>query len=118
MMIGPALGVSHEHTEEQNLANLRRLWSGEPQDAEHRAAALRAIRAQSMEFNEHNVEYGYVYESAAVVPDGTSAPTSPDEIRIYEPSTRPGPRSRTHGSTTRTATAGQSRTSSGRGVSC
>ncbi len=90
MMIGPAVGVSHEHTEEQNLANLRRLWSGEPQDAEHRAAALRAIRAQSMEFNEHNVEYGYGYESAAIVPDGTPAPISPDEIRIYRPSTRPG----------------------------
>ncbi len=43
-----------------------------------------------MEFNEHNVEYGYSYESAAIVPDGTPAPISPDEIRIYEPSTRPG----------------------------
>jgi 2,4-dichlorophenol 6-monooxygenase len=90
MMIGPAVGVSHEHTEEQNLANLRRLWSGKPQDAEHRSAVLRAIRAQSMEFDEHNVEYGYAYESAAIVPDGTPAPISPDEIRIYEPSTRPG----------------------------
>ena len=90
MMIGPAVGVSHEHTEEQNLANLRRLWSGKPQDAEHRAAALRAIRAQSMEFNEHNVEYGYCYESTAIVPDGTPAAISPDEIRIYQPSTRPG----------------------------
>ncbi len=90
MMIGPAVGVSHENTEEQNLANLRRLWSGKPQHAAHRAAALRAIRAQSMEFNEHNVEYGYSYESAAIVPDGAPAPISPDEIRIYEPSTRPG----------------------------
>ncbi len=90
MVINPAVGVSHEHTEEQNLANLRRLWSGKPQDAEHRSAVLRAIRAQSMEFDEHNVEYGYAYESAAIVPDGTPAPISPDEIRIYEPSTRPG----------------------------
>ncbi|MGA2009902.1 MAG: FAD-dependent monooxygenase [Solirubrobacteraceae bacterium] len=90
MVINPAVGVSHEHTEEQNLANLRRLWSGKPQDAEHRSAVLRAIRAQSMEFDEHNVEYGYAYESAAIVPDGTPAPISPDEIRIHEPSTRPG----------------------------
>jgi 2,4-dichlorophenol 6-monooxygenase len=43
-----------------------------------------------MEFNEHNIEYGYSYESAAIVPDGTSAPDSPDDIRIYRPSTRPG----------------------------
>ncbi len=90
MMIQPAVGVSHENTEEQNLANLRRLWSGKPQDAEHRAAALRAIRAQSMEFNEHNVEYVYGYESAAIGPDGTPAAISADEVRIYEPSTRPG----------------------------
>jgi 2,4-dichlorophenol 6-monooxygenase len=83
-------GVSHEQAEEQNLANLRRLWSGKPQDAEHRAAVLRAIRLQSQEFGEHNVEYGYTYESAAIVPDGTPAPQSPDDVRIYEPSTRPG----------------------------
>ena len=90
LVIGSQIGVSHENTEEQNLANLRRLWSGKPEDAEYRAAALRAIRAQSMEFDEHNVEYGYSYESAAIVPDGTPAPISPDEIRVYEPSTRPG----------------------------
>ena len=88
--IGGALGVSHEHTEEQNLANLRRLWSGDPDDAEHRAAVLHQIRAQSMEFSEHNVEYGYTYESAAIVPDGTPAPAPLDDIRIYQPSTRPG----------------------------
>jgi hypothetical protein len=27
-----------------------------------------------MEFSEVNVEYGYCYESAAVVPDGSAAP--------------------------------------------
>jgi 2,4-dichlorophenol 6-monooxygenase len=43
-----------------------------------------------MEFNELNVEFGYTYESAAVVPDGTPTPVSVDEIRVYEPSTRPG----------------------------
>lgn len=89
-VINPALGVSHENSEEQNLTNLRRLWSGAPQDAEHRSAVLRGIRSQSMEFCEHNVEYGYAYESAAIVPDGSPAPQSPDEIRVYEPSTRPG----------------------------
>jgi 2,4-dichlorophenol 6-monooxygenase len=74
MMIQPAVGVSYENTDEQNLANLRRLWSGKPEDAEHRKTALRAIRAQSMEFDEHNVEYGYCYESAA-------APTAADDPR-------------------------------------
>jgi 2,4-dichlorophenol 6-monooxygenase len=56
----------------------------------HRAAVQRAMRAQSMEFNEHNVEYGYTYASAAIVPDGTPARANPDDIRIYLASTRPG----------------------------
>ena len=33
----PPIGVSHENTEEQNLASLRRMWSGSPEDAEHRS---------------------------------------------------------------------------------
>ena len=55
------------------MALLRRMWSGRPEDAEHRSNVLRAMRAQSMEFSELNVEYGYTYESAAVVPDGSPA---------------------------------------------
>ena len=88
--IGAALGVSHENTPEQNMAQLRRMWSGRPEDAGHRSAVLRAMRAQSMEFSELNVEYGYCYQSAAVVPDGSAAPATADEIRVYQPSTRPG----------------------------
>ena len=64
-------------------------WSGQPEDAAHHSAVLRAMRA-SMEFSELNVEFGYCYESAAVVPDGSAAPAPADEIRVYEPSTRPG----------------------------
>ena len=48
------------------------------------------MRAQSMEFSELNVEYGYSYESAAVVSDGSAAPDLVDDIRVYQPSTRPG----------------------------
>ena len=88
--IGAALGISHENTPEQNMAQLRRMWSGRPEDAARRSAVLRAMRAQSMEFSELNVEYGYCYQSAAVVPDGSTAPAPADEIRVYQPSTRPG----------------------------
>jgi 2,4-dichlorophenol 6-monooxygenase len=85
-----ALGVSPENTQEENWANLRRMWSGLPEDAELRSDVLRMIRMQSMEFNELNVEFGYAYESAAVVPDGSPAPHPVDDIRVYQPSTRPG----------------------------
>jgi 2,4-dichlorophenol 6-monooxygenase len=88
--LGPTLGVSHENSEEQNLAALNKLWSDDPADAEVRRAVLRIMRAQSMEFSELNVEYGYHYDSAAVVPDGTPEVVSPDDIRVYLPSTRPG----------------------------
>ena len=88
--IGAALGISHESTPGQNMEQLRRMWSGRPEDAGHRSAVLRAMRAQSMEFSELNVEYGYSYQSAAVVPDGSAPPAPADEIRVYQPSTRPG----------------------------
>ena len=88
--IGAALGVSHENTPEQNMEQLRRMWSGRPEDSGYRSAVLRAMRAQSMEFSELNVEYGYCYQSAAVVPDGSAAPAPADDIRMYQPSTRPG----------------------------
>jgi len=80
-----------------------------PEDAAHHSDVLRAVRAQSMELSELNVEYGYCYQSAAVVPDG-SAPVAPaDDIRVYQPSTRPGGPCRTPGSMTRTATGAPSR---------
>ena len=88
--IGAALGLSHENSPGQNMAQLRRMWSGRPEDAGHRTGVLRAMRAQSMEFSELNVEYGYCYQSAAVVPDGSAVPVPCDEIRVYQPSTRPG----------------------------
>jgi len=83
-------GVSHEHTPDENWANVRRLWSGRPEDADHRSKVLRQMRMQSMEFNELNVELGYAYQSKAIVSDGTPLPDPVDEIRVYEPSTRPG----------------------------
>jgi 2,4-dichlorophenol 6-monooxygenase len=88
--IAAALGISPASTPEENMARLRRMWSGRPEDAAHRSAVLRGMRAQSMEFSELNVEYGYCYQSAAVVPDGSAAPAPADDIRVYQPSTRPG----------------------------
>ncbi len=88
--IAAALGISHENTPGQNMERLRRMWSGRPEDAAPRSRVLRAMRAQSMEFSELNVEYGYCYQSSAVVPDGSAAPTPVDDVRVYQPSTRPG----------------------------
>ncbi len=88
--IGKAFGLSPELSEEANWNQLRRVFSDRPEDAAYRAAALRSIRRLTMESSELNVEYGYRYSSAAMAPDGTPEPQSIDDIRIYEPGTRPG----------------------------
>ncbi|MEY9857783.1 2,4-dichlorophenol 6-monooxygenase [Catenulispora sp. GAS73] len=83
-------GISPENSPQANWQSLRRLWSGLDEDAEFAATIRRAIASQSMEFDEHNIEYGYTYESAAIVPDGTPEPANPDPVRIYQPVARPG----------------------------
>jgi 2,4-dichlorophenol 6-monooxygenase len=90
MAIGAALGMDPTSSEEANWAQLRRLWSDAPEDAEYRRQVQEALAFQSQEFNEHNTEYGYRYASTAVISDGTDAPTPADEVRVYEPSTYPG----------------------------
>lgn len=90
MEIGPAFGLDPKAGIEANWAQMRRIWSGKPEDAERRSAALRAIRRLTMESNELNVEYGYRYDSAAIVPDGSPEPQPIDPVRLYEPGTRPG----------------------------
>jgi 2,4-dichlorophenol 6-monooxygenase len=101
--IGAALGISHESTPEQNMEQLRRMWSGRPEDAGHRSSVLRMMRAQSMEFSELNVEYGYGYQSAPSCPTAAPRPRrSTGSACISRPPARV-PRCRTPGSTMRTA---------------
>jgi 2,4-dichlorophenol 6-monooxygenase len=88
--IADAIGFHRWADGEANLAALRRALGDTPEDVPHRRATLAAVASQSMEFREHNVEYGYAYASSAVVGDGTPEPASADDVRLYEPGTRPG----------------------------
>lgn len=88
--IDQALNLAADKTPEENWAELAPLWHDAPNSAEKRHAVNRAVASQTIEFHHHNTEFGYHYESTAVVPDGTPAPVQLDEVRIYEPSTRPG----------------------------
>lgn len=90
LMIFNTTGMSPDLDEEANRAALSRLWSDRAEDAEARGAFLAGVRGQSQDFSEHNVEYGYAYESEAVVADGTEPAPNPDDVRLYMPSTRPG----------------------------
>lgn len=90
LSMGQTLGFDPAASADANWSQLERLWSGKPEDDAFRRAIVRALASQSMEFDEHNVEYGYTYASAAIVGDGSDPRASADEIRVYEPSTRPG----------------------------
>ncbi|GAA4523486.1 FAD-dependent monooxygenase [Amycolatopsis samaneae] len=85
-----ALNLSTEKTAEENWAELAPLWQDLPGAAEKRHALNRAIGSQTMEFRHHNVEFGYRYDSAAIVPDGSPEYVPLDPVRLYEPSTKPG----------------------------
>jgi 2,4-dichlorophenol 6-monooxygenase len=88
--IAEVIGIAPEAGSDANWARFRRVWSDRAEDAAQRRRVRRAIASQSMEFREHNVEYGYAYDSSAIVPDGSEAPRPLDPIRVYSPSTRPG----------------------------
>jgi 2,4-dichlorophenol 6-monooxygenase len=89
--IGDAMGLLEpDLTPDEGWARVQRALSDDPADAVHRRHVARMLASQSMEFREHNVEYGYTYDSSAIVDDGSPAPVLVDPIRVYEPSTRPG----------------------------
>ena len=90
MLVGRAMGFNRGAEREVNLAGLRRALGDSSEDVAARQRARAAIASQSMEFREHHVEYGQPYASSAIIHDETPAPPALDDIRLYEPSTRPG----------------------------
>lgn len=88
--IDQALNLSPEKSAEENWAELEPIFDDHhPEAAEKRHALNKAVASQTMEFRHHNIEFGYTYDSEAIVSDGTDY-TPLSKIRIYEPSTRPG----------------------------
>jgi 2,4-dichlorophenol 6-monooxygenase len=85
-----ALGLSPEKSVEENWASLRPLWSDEPDSQPRRHGLTTAVASHSIEFRQHGVDFGYSYDSVAVVGGGTPSDACPDPVRIYQPSTRPG----------------------------
>jgi 2,4-dichlorophenol 6-monooxygenase len=85
-----ALAIRPELTPEACRNGVRELWAEGPQGDARREQVARVVASQSMEFKEHNVEFGFRYASAAVVADGSPEPVAVDEVRVYRPDTRPG----------------------------
>ncbi|MFM0385681.1 FAD-dependent monooxygenase [Paraburkholderia dipogonis] len=84
------LGVSPDKTIEENRAALRLFWEDLPGSVERRHAFSTYLGQRTIEYRQHNTDFGYTYDSAAIVSDGTPAPVPLDPVRLYEPSTRPG----------------------------
>jgi 2,4-dichlorophenol 6-monooxygenase len=89
-VVAQGLGFNRDESSEVNLAGLRRALGDCAADVEARRRALAAIATQSMEFREHHVEYGQAYASSAIITEDTAAAPALDDIRLHEPSTRPG----------------------------
>jgi 2,4-dichlorophenol 6-monooxygenase len=85
------LGLSSENCAEENWSALEVLWDeSHPEHAERSDLVNNALAAQSIEFRHHGLEFGYTYESSAIVDDGSPAYVPKDAVRSYEPSTKPG----------------------------
>ncbi len=90
LRLAETMGVDARNTPEDNRRNARLLRQEGPEGDARRATVVRALASQSMEFKEHNVEFGFRATSAAVIPDGSPEPVSIDDVRVYQPDTRPG----------------------------
>jgi 2,4-dichlorophenol 6-monooxygenase len=76
-------------TADEKWARVERFLSDDPKDAAERSKAVRLMAAHSMEFHEHDVEYGYEYLSGAVIPDGSPSHRDSD-FRLFTAEARPG----------------------------
>ncbi|WP_351232340.1 FAD-dependent monooxygenase [Streptomyces sp. NPDC002133] len=85
-----AMGLSPDKSAEENWAALRLFWEDGPGAVERRHAFSQWLGNLTSVFRQHNTDFGYTYDSPAIVSDGTPAPAPLDDIRLYQPSTRPG----------------------------
>jgi 2,4-dichlorophenol 6-monooxygenase len=88
-----ALGLTDPTDAEQMRANIEARKDDTPEAADQRERLRRALQLKNYEFNAHGVEFNQRYRSAAVVPDGTEAPSFDRDPQLYyHPTTWPGSR--------------------------
>ena len=75
-----------------NVAAVHALFADDLLGRTLRARASEAVATQRLEFQAHDIELGYAYESRAVIPDGTPAVSRSEFGTEYIPTTRPGHR--------------------------
>jgi 2,4-dichlorophenol 6-monooxygenase len=92
LVIDAGIGLIPGAPVEVNREAFRILFSDTPEGVTRRQRLDEVIKTQRTEFQAHDVEIGYHYNSKAVVSDGTPAPERAPMGDIYTPTTRPGHR--------------------------
>lgn len=77
---------------EKSRANFRRFFANNLEGKIRRTRLARIMDVQKMEWQAHDIELGYHYDSRAVVSDATPAPERDPRGQTYVPTTRPGHR--------------------------
>ena len=90
LAITDALGLSTDKTAEENWAALRPLIEDCADSTSRRHRITQVFGESTNEFRLHNIEFGYRYESTAVISDGAPIAEPLDDQRLYQPSTTPG----------------------------
>lgn len=88
--ITEALGLSIDKSAEKNWAALQPLIEDCPDSTPRRHKVSQVFGESTNELRLHNAEYGYRYESTAIVGDGVPIADPLDAQRLYQPSTTPG----------------------------
>lgn len=91
-VIDAGIGLTPGAPLEANIAAFHALFSEGLMGEALRARAAIAIGTQRAEFQAHDVEIGFRYETGAVVPDGTPPAQRSATGTVYTPTTRPGHR--------------------------
>jgi 2,4-dichlorophenol 6-monooxygenase len=92
LVIDAGIGLLPGASAEQNRATYEAYFADTPMGATRRARAQEVVRTQRTEFQAHDLEIGFRYDTGALVPDGTDAPPTDPMGGTYHPTTRPGHR--------------------------
>jgi 2,4-dichlorophenol 6-monooxygenase len=92
LVIDAGIGLMPGGTPEMNRAAYEAFFEDTPMGATRRARAREVVRTQRTEFQAHDLEIGFRYDTGALVADGTPPPPADPMGSTYVPTTRPGHR--------------------------
>jgi len=92
LVIDAGLGLMPGAPPEANRASMEAFFAENRMGETRRARAREVIETQRTEFQAHDLELGFSYETGALVPDGSECPAADPMGGVYQPTTRPGHR--------------------------